>query len=218
MWARDGSAVVAPALVGGLAVMVTGAATGFLAPGLSDDPPFVAADLDAMGRSIASNPAAWRWANGLIVVGVVLTVVGVVALAAAFTGAGRAVAAVAAGLYLVAAPLEVASRGIAMEVATWAATAPPDSTQRAVWRVAEDLGSLFGTWFMLLAFVSVATFGLAASRESSDGFGAPFLAVGGLGVLLELVGATIPLFAFLATASLSVLPAHVHGHRSAPVT
>ena len=50
-------------MIGALAVFATGAAIGFLAPSLSDAPPFVTDDVDQVAAAIAGNPSAWQWAT-----------------------------------------------------------------------------------------------------------------------------------------------------------
>lgn len=188
-------------LVGAAVVMVTGAAIGFLAPSLRDAPPFVTEDVASVAAAIAGNPAAWMWANGLILVAAVVTALGLVPISLRFQGRGRPWAMVALVAFVFAAVFESLDRMISIQVTTWAAQHYPDPTVFQVFEAFDRFDTALGTAFTILAFLAIGLYGVAMSRSPGDGgLGWLFVGIGVVGVLLEVGGAAIPAFVFFATA------------------
>jgi len=94
-------------LIGAAAIFVTGAAIGFLAPSLSDAPPFVTDDVERVAAAM-------------------LTALGLVPLSLRFEGRSRPWAVVALVAFAFAAMFAAIDRIISMQVTTWAAQRYPD--------------------------------------------------------------------------------------------
>ena len=189
-------------LIGAAAIMVTGAAVGFLAPSLRDAPPFVTDDVAKAAAAIAGNPAAWQWANGLILVGAILTALGLVPISLRFEGRSRPWAWTALVAFAFAALLEAIDRIITIQVTTWAAQRYPDDTVFTVWEAFSLFDGGLGFAFSILAYVALGLYGIAmVQTERVTGLGWAFVAVGVIGIFLELLGVGIPAFVFLGTAA-----------------
>lgn len=189
-------------LIAAFVVFVTGAGIGFLAPSLRDAPPFVTDDVAAVASAIAGNPAAWRWANGLILAAAVITALGLVPISIRFNGASRTWALAGLVSFSMAAVLSVVSRLTGIGVTTWAAQQYPDPTVVAIFEAFRLMH--LGSAFMVLAFVAIGLYGMAMTRMGAHGMGWVFVAVGLVGILLEAAGAAIPLFVYLTTAAFGV--------------
>jgi len=100
-------------LIGAAAIFVTGAAIGFLAPSLSDAPPFVTDDVERVAAAM-------------------LTALGLVPLSLRFEGRSRPWAVVALVAFAFAAMFAAIDRIISMQVTTWAAQRYPDATASAL--------------------------------------------------------------------------------------
>ena len=192
-------------LIGALAVFVTGAAIGFLAPSLNDAPPFVTDDIARVAAAISGNPTAWRWATGLILAAAILTALGLVPLSFRFRGRSRTWAFMALGAFVFAAMFESIDGLISMEVTTWAAQQYPDATVFAVWEGFERLR--FGTAFYILAFIALGLYGFAiVQTQRTLALGWSFVTASGLAIALEVIaGVGIPGFVYLGTAALGVV-------------
>jgi hypothetical protein len=185
-------------LVGGVVVMMTGAAIPFLAPSLREAP--WEGDLAA----IAGNPTAHVWANGLLIAAAILTTLGLVALSIRFEGRSRPWAWMGLVAFAFAAVLGVIDRIIVTGPATWAAQQGLDETDLIVQAFSRLVDGL-GVTFMILGFFALSLYGIAMSQiEGSSGIGWAFVAGGILGIVLELVGGTIPAFVFFGTAALGI--------------
>lgn len=195
-----GSYVPGAVPIGALVVMVTGAAIGFLAPSLSDAPPYVTDDVERVAAAIAGNPTAWRWAEGLILAATILTALGLVPITLRFEGRSRPWAWSGLVAFTFAATFGAINRMIGIGVTTWAAQRYPDPTAIATW---DAFGSLpLGNAFSYLAFLALGLYGVALlERAGTADLGWLFVGVGVVGVGLEVVGAVIPGFIFLGTAA-----------------
>ena len=189
-------------LIGAAAMMIAGAAIGFLAPSLREAPPFVTDDVGKAAAAIAGNPAAWRWANGLILAAAILTALGLVPISLRFEGRSRPWAGTALAAFAFAAVLETVDRVIAIQVTTWAAQRYPDDTVFTVWEAFSQFDGGLGLAFSILAFVAIGLYGTAIVQTERVGLGWAFVAVGVVGILLELLGVGIPAYVFVGTAAL----------------
>lgn len=200
-WPGVGHRLPGVVLIGAFVVMVAGAATGFLAPSLRDAPPFVTDDVASRAAAIAGNPAAWRWANGLILAAGIATALGLVPFTQRFEGRGRPWAGMGLVAFAFAAAFDTIDRSISIGVTTWAAQQYPDPTALAVWEAFRALR--LGTAFTLLAFLALGLYGLALREQpATDGLGWVFVAIGLGGILLEVAGGAIPAYVYLGTAGL----------------
>ena len=197
-----GSRLPGAVLVGAAGIMITGAAIGFLAPSLRDAPPFVTDDVGEAAAAIAGNPAAWQWANGLILVAAILTALGLVPITLRFEGRSRPWAWTAMVTFAFAAVLEAVDRIITIQVTTWAAQRYPDDTVFTVWEAFSLFDGGLGFAFYILGFLALGLYGFAiVQTERVIALGWAFVAAGVIGILLELVGAGIPAYVFLGTAA-----------------
>ena len=184
-------------LIVAAAIFVTGAAIGFLAPSLSDAPPFVTDDVGKAAAAIAGNPAAWMWANGLILVAAIVTGLGLVPITLQFEGRSRPWAHTALVAFAFAAVLEAIDRIISIQVTTWAAKQYPDETVFTVWEAFARFDSGLGLWFYILGFIALGLYGIAmVHTRRVIGLGWAFVAAGVTGILLELLGFGIPGYVF----------------------
>ena len=189
-------------LIAAAAIMITGAAIGFLAPSLRDAPPFVTDDVAKAAAAIAGNPAAWGWANGLILIAAILTALGLVPISLRFEGRSRPWAMTALVTFAFAAVLETIDRMIAIQVTTWAAQRYPDDTVFTVWEAFSLFDGGLGFVFYILGFAALGLYGVAiVQTQRAIGLGWAFVAVGVIAVLLKVVGGGIPAFVFVGTAA-----------------
>ena len=145
------------------------------------------------------------WANGLILAAAILTALGLVPLSLGFEGRSRPWAWTALVAFAFAAVLEAIDRIISMQVTTWAAQRYPDETVFTVGEAFERFDSGLGFAFYILAFIAVGLYGIAFVQTGRViGLGWAFVAVGVIGIILELAGAGIPGYVFLGTAALGV--------------
>ena len=193
--------------------MITGAAIGFLAPSLNDAPPFVTDDVDRAAAAIAGNPAAWRWANGLILAAAILTALGLVPISFRFEGRGRPWAWTGLVAFVFAAMFAAVDRIVSIQVTTWAAQRYPDPTVQTVWEAFGRFGGGLGMAFYILAFLALGLYGIAMTQEQrTAGLGWAFLGASALSIALEVVGGVgIPGFVFLGTAAFGVATWRLNG-------
>jgi hypothetical protein len=183
-------------------IMFSGAVTGFVAPSLREAPPFVTSDMEAVAAAIAGNPAAWRWANTLIFTAAILTTLALVPITLRFRGRSLPWAVTGLVAFGLAAAFETVGRLITIRVSTWAAPQYPDQTAIGMWEVLDRLR--LGTVFYFLALVAIALYGVALQRSDTKGWGSTFVGIALVGVLLEVLGAGIPAYVYLATATLAI--------------
>ena len=117
-------------LIVATAIMFSGAAIGFFAPSLRDAP--WTDDLHQAATTIAGNPSAYMWANGLIMAAAVLTALALVLLSLGFEGRARPWAWTAMVAFAFAALFEAIDRIISMQVHTWAALQQLELTDPAI--------------------------------------------------------------------------------------
>lgn len=183
-------------------VMITGAVIGFVAPSLRDAPPFVTDDLPEVAAAIAGNPAAWRWANALIFAAAILTTLALVPITLRFRDRSLPWAMTGLVAFALAAVFDTVDRLITIRVTTWAAPLYPDETAVTLWEALK--GIRLGTVFYILAFVAIGFYGIALQRSESVNWGRTIVAIAVAGVLLEVVGAGIPAYVYLATTTLAI--------------
>lgn len=184
------------------ATMFTGAGIGFLAPSLREAPPFVTGDVERVAAAIAGNPTAWMWANGLILAAAVVTALALVPISVRFSDAGRPWALTGLVAFGLAAVFSTIGRLITIGVTTWAAERFPDETARMIWEAFDRIR--LGTTFYILAFVALGLYGMAMRADDETGLGTGFVITAVVGVSLELVGAAIPGYVYLATAAFGI--------------
>ena len=184
-------------------VMFVGAAIPFFAPSLRDAP--WSDDLQELLGVVAGNPAAWRWANGLILSAAALTALGLVPVTMGFGGAARSWAAMGLVSYLFCAVVAIIDRLISIGPATWAAEegiSVTDATVQAFIR----FGNGLNVAFYVFGFLALGLYGVALTRVTeASGAGWAFVGAGGLGIVLGSVGAAIPGFVFLGTGALGLV-------------
>ena len=182
--------------------MFTGAAIPFLAASLREAP--WSDDWQELAAAIAGNPAAWVWANGLILAAAVLTTLGLVALSIRFDEPSRPWAWMGLVAFAFAAVLGVLDRIISMGLATWAAQQGLEATEvtvQAFIRLDEGLSVAF----FILGFLSLSLYGIAMAQTERAGLGWPFVAAGMVGIVLGAFGTGIPAFVYFGTAAVGVV-------------
>ncbi len=190
------------------ATMITGAAIGFLAPSLRDAPPFVTDDLARVATAIAGNPTAWAWANSLIFAAAILTTMALVPVSLWFVGPSRPWALAGLVTFALAAAAELVYRLITIDVTTWAAERYPEETAVLVWEAFDSI-RLHRT-FYVLAFVALGLYGIAVTRSGAPSPGWAFVGVMVIGITIEVLGAGIPVYVYLATAAFAVTTWQIH--------
>jgi hypothetical protein len=184
-------------------IMVTGAAIGFQAPSLRDAP--WTDDPQLAAATIAGNPGAYAWANGLILAAAILTALGLVPASILFPSRSRPWAWSGMAAFALAATFEAVDRTISIQVFTWAAQQDfqvTDPTIQAFIRLQGGMSDLFYS----LGFLAISLFGIALLKADRWGtVGWIFAAVGVLGILLHLAGAAIPAMVFFGTAGLGAV-------------
>jgi hypothetical protein len=187
-------------LVLALMIMVTGASIPFFAPSLRDAP--WTDDPELAAKTIAGNPRAAAWANGLFLAAAVVTALGLVPVSLGFQGKACLWAGMAFVAFAFAAVCSVIDRVISIEVFTWGAVQGLQVTDPLVGafvRFSDGLAHLFN----VLAYIALAMYGIALLRlPSPSGLGVIFVVGGSLGLILHLVGETIPAFIYFGFAAL----------------
>jgi hypothetical protein len=189
-------------LIASAALMFAGAAVaGFT---LAQSQTSFGAGPEQLLAAIAANPSAWRLADILILVAIILTALGLVPITLGFGEPGRSWARVGLLAFSISAVLGAIRRIVSIYLEPWVAVegiALNDPTVEAFSRFGEGLGE----WFTILAFTAVALYGMALLRRRESSFiGWFFVGGGAVGAILHLVGAGIPAFIFLETGALGV--------------
>ncbi|MDX1467743.1 MAG: hypothetical protein R3258_00215 [Acidimicrobiia bacterium] len=186
-------------LILGAIVMFTGAAIPFLThlggeawTGLPGE----------VMSAVARGPGLWRWANGLIAVAALITVLGLAGAVRLFWSDGP-LALAGLATFVVATGLEITSRTLNMSVYPWAAAqGKPAAT--VVFEGLYELSESLIQGFILIAFVALVLFGIAALQYGAGGLGALLVVFGVIGIFLEIVGAAIPALVFMGTGALGI--------------
>jgi len=184
-------------LVSAFVIFAVGVMIGFVAPSLREAP--WEGDLTA----IAGNPVAHAWANRLILLAGLLTTLGLAALSSRFEGPGRTWAWMGMVAFAFAAMFLAIDRIIASELETWAATQDLNGARREVYEAFELLN--VSDWFYVMGFSALILYGVALTHTVATrvaGFG--FIAAGGFGIAVHLIGGAIPGLVFLGTVALGV--------------
>lgn len=154
--------------------------------------------------AIAANPSAWRLADVLVLIAIILTALGFVPITLGFEEPGRSWAWAGLLAFSISAVLGATRRIVSISLEPWVAVEGIDLnniTVEAFLRFGEGLGE----WFTILAFTAVVLYGMALLRRPESGsLGWLFIGGGAVGVLLHLVGAGIPAFIFFETGALGV--------------
>jgi len=163
----------------------------------SDPEQFVAA--------IAANPSAWRLADTLILVAIILVALGLVPITSGFTGPGRFWAQAGLLTFSFSAVLGAVRRIVSISLEPWVAVEGINLSDTAV-EAFSRFGEGLGEWFTFLAFAAVSLYGMALLRRTkSNSLGWLFVGGGAVGVILHLIGVGIPAFIFLETGALGVV-------------
>lgn len=156
-------------------------------------------DAASVAAAIAANPTAWKVAEGLILAAALITTLALVPITLRFQDRSRPWACIGLVAFTLAATFSAIDRIIGIGVTTWAAQRWPDPTAVTIWRAFESLQ--LGTAFTILAFLALGSYGIALlERAGTVALGWLFVAVAVLGIALQVVGAVIPAFVYLATA------------------
>lgn len=153
--------------------------------------------------AVSREPGAWKWANGLIAAAGLLTVIGLAGLTA-YLWPDHPVAIAALITFAIAAAMDIASRLLNARVAPWAASQPAEGEGAAVFVGMHELSEGLIQGFILIAFVSMAIYGLAVLQHGTLWLGALLVLFGIGGFILELVGAAIPALIFIGTAVMGI--------------
>ncbi len=189
-------------LVLGTLTMMVGAAIPFLSPSLSqapwtDDPQVAAA-------AIAGNPTAYAWANGMFMAAGLITALGLVPISLGFPGRARPWAMMGVLAFAIGATSSAINRTINIKIITWAAVQhidPGGELAQMLIRFQSGLEQLTH----LLAYLSIALFGVALIRRANPGWlGWLFFSAGLIGLIAWAVAAPIPAFIFFGTGALGV--------------
>ena len=203
-WKRRGAP---DRMAGGLLVLAAGiifigAAIPFFSPSLSDAP--WSDDRQELLDVIAGNTTAWVWANGIILVAVVITILALVPLSNRFEGPGRSWAWMGLVAFVFAAVLQVVDRIISIGPVTWAADQGVTATNTTI-QAFDRLGGGLSTAFFILGFLALGLYGVAmAQNPDTSRIGWSFVVGGVLGVVLRAFGGGIPGFVFLGTGALGM--------------
>ena len=200
---RKTNRVAGAMLIVATAIMFTGAAIGFFAPSLRDAP--WADNAHEATTTIAGNPSAYIWANGLIMAAAVLTALALVPLSLGFEGRARPWALTAMVAFAFAAMFEAIDRIIRMQVHTWAVQQQLDLADPIV-RPFIRIQSGLDYSYNILGFIALGLYGVAMLvRSGVGGIGWLFLAGGIFGIFLQVSDATIPAMVFFGTGALGVV-------------
>jgi len=154
--------------------------------------------------AIAANPSAWRLSDVLILIAIILTALGFVPITLGFGESGRSWAWAGLLAFSISAVLGATRRIVSIFLEPWVAVEGIDLnniTVEAFLRFGEGLGE----WFTILAFTSVALYGMALLRRPESGsLGWLFIGGGAVGMLLHLVDVGIPALIFFETGALGV--------------
>lgn len=185
-------------LIGGFVIFSIGAIIGFVAPSLRDAP--WEGDLAA----IAGNPAAYRWANGLILASGIVTALGLASLNVRFADRSRSWASMGLVAFGFAAVFLALDRILSMEVTTWAVSQSQE-TALVVFDAFDQFDDGLSGWFYFTGFASLGLYGIALTQTKlARGSGWLFVGVGLLGIGLAIVDGVIPGMIFLGTLGLAL--------------
>ncbi len=127
---------------------------------------------------------------------------GLVPITPGFGGPGRSWAQAGLLVFSISAALGAIRRIVSIYLEPWVAVDGIDLNETTV-EAFSRFGEGLGEWFTILAFVSVALYGMAFLRSTeSRATGWLFLGGGAVGLTLHLVGAGIPAFIFVETGAL----------------
>ena len=189
-------------LIVAMVIMFTGAAIGFFAPSLRDAP--WADNAHEATTTIAGNPSAYMWANGLIMAAAILTALALVPLSLGFAGRARPWAWTATVAFAFAAMFEAIDRIIRMQVHTWAVQQQHDLADPVVRPFIRFQAGLSDSFF-ILGFAALGLYGVAMLVQSGvGGIGWLFIVGSIFGIVLHVSDATIPAMVFLGTGALGV--------------
>ena len=183
--------------------MFTGAGVAVLSPSLN--PAVFAADVQVYLESVAANSVGWMWAQGLIIAGGMVTLLGLVALALRFRGSASQWGWIGVATYALSTVFLALNRFLDMAAGALASAllADADSLKSFITLVTVD--EILGDWWGALAYLARVAMGMALTR--ADGhreIGWLFVVVGLGGLMLDLASVTIPAMIFAATAALGV--------------
>lgn len=181
-------------------IMVFGAANPFFAPSLREAP---WTDDPAQAEvTIAGNPTAYAWAQGLFLAAAILTALGFTPLSLGFQGRSRLWSMMALVSFSFGAVFSVIDRTIDISVYTWGAVQGLDVTDLWIQSLMHfQTGLSFA--FYTLAFLALGLYGIAILQQPGPGgLGWAFVAAGLLGIVLRVLGSPIPAFIFISTGAL----------------
>lgn len=151
--------------------------------------------------AVSESPVAWKWANGLIAVAAIGTAAGLAGINSRLVpGEGAALAGLI--VFTLAAGVELVGRILLVTVTPWVAEQPSTSSIAALYDAVYQLGEGLIRAFILVAFVSLALFGIAALQANITWLGIILILFGIAGLVLEVVGAAIPALIYIGTATL----------------
>jgi len=154
--------------------------------------------------AIAAHPSAWRLADTLILVAIILTALGLVPITSGFAGPGRLWARAGLLTFSFSAVLGAVRRIVSISLEPWVAVERISFSDTAV-EAFSRFGVGLGEWFTILAFAAIALYGMALLRRiESQSIGWLFVGGGAVGLILHLIGAGIPEFIFFETGAFGV--------------
>jgi hypothetical protein len=181
-------------------IMVCGAAIPFFAPSLREAP---WTDDPAQAEvTIAGNPTAYAWAQGLFLAAAILTALGFTPLSLGFQGRSRLWSMMALVAFSFGAVFSVIDRTIDISVYTWGALQGLEVTDLWIQSLMHfQTGLSFA--FYVLAFLALSLYGIAILQQPGiRALGWVFVIGGVLGIVLRVFGDLIPAFIFFGSGAL----------------
>lgn len=158
---------------------------------------------DSVLEAVSKGATAWRWANGLIAVAAVTTAVGL-AMAVFRFSTGRSFALAGLTAFGIGAALEVTARIFNIQVGTLAATESSETPLASIYPSLYQFSEGLISGFILLGFAALILVGIAALQSGPAWLGTLLVALGAIGLALEIVGAAIPALVYMSTAVLGI--------------
>lgn len=187
-------------LVAGAAIMFIGASVPFITS-LGGEAWY--GNAAEVLTAIARNPMAWRWANVLIAVAAIVTVVGL-AGTLFWSPPSRFFATAGLVAFGVGACLDVVARVLEMRVGPLVAVGNPDPPLASTYESFHQFSEGLIQAFILIALIALALYGIAALQHEATWLGAVLIVIGIGGLALEVLGGAIPALVYIGTATLGV--------------
>ena len=201
---RSASRTAGSVLVVGTVIMLIGAAIPpLVGPGIEA----WTADWERSLDIIVEHATAWRVANALIVLGAVVTSVGIALVGNILRALDRrSEAAAATALFPVGIALEAVNRASHITIDVWAAEAKAaGDLSYQVFEAVDQWRSLLGDMFLLLGTFALVVIGFGFGRAGQPTLAIVGIGFGAFGLALALFSALVPAVLFLGTGALGLM-------------